>query len=86
MNEFSNFRICFCFQVDKLAQLYNIHVRTGCFCNIGACQKYLSLSDEQIKHNFDVSFKIWGLKYDIGYGLEKKCFVYNAARRLLVWY
>ncbi|XP_045209996.2 molybdenum cofactor sulfurase-like [Mercenaria mercenaria] len=40
-------------EVDKLAQLYNIHVRTGCFCNIGACQKYLGLSDDKIKHNFD---------------------------------
>lgn len=40
-------------EVDKLAQLYNIHVRTGCFCNIGACQKFLGLTDEQIKHNFD---------------------------------
>ncbi|KAL4229526.1 hypothetical protein ACF0H5_012566 [Mactra antiquata] len=40
-------------EVDKLAQLYNIHLRTGCFCNIGACQKYLNMSDDQIKHNFD---------------------------------
>ncbi|WAR05940.1 MOCOS-like protein [Mya arenaria] len=40
-------------QVDKLAQLYSIHLRTGCFCNMGACQKYLRLTDTQIRENFD---------------------------------
>ncbi len=28
--------------VDKLAQQNHIHLRTGCFCNIGACQKFMS--------------------------------------------
>jgi len=27
--------------VDKLAQQDNIHLRTGCFCNIGACQMFM---------------------------------------------
>lgn len=40
-------------EFDKLAQLYHIHVRTGCFCNIGACQKSLGLSDDEIRHNFE---------------------------------
>ncbi|XP_050405457.1 molybdenum cofactor sulfurase isoform X1 [Patella vulgata] len=39
-------------EVDKMAQLHNIHLRTGCFCNIGACQKYLNISTEQLKSNF----------------------------------
>lgn len=34
-----------------MASLYNIHLRTGCFCNTGACQKFLILSNEQIKNN-----------------------------------
>lgn len=34
-----------------MASLYNIHLRTGCFCNTGACQKLLILSNEQIKNN-----------------------------------
>lgn len=34
-----------------MASLYNIHLRTGCFCNTGACQKFLNLSNEQIKNN-----------------------------------
>ncbi|KAM4687750.1 molybdenum cofactor sulfurase [Discoglossus pictus] len=38
-------------QVDKLASLYNIHFRTGCFCNSGACQKHLGLSSLDIKKN-----------------------------------
>ncbi|XP_053119151.1 molybdenum cofactor sulfurase isoform X2 [Hemicordylus capensis] len=38
-------------QVDKLAGLYNIHVRTGCFCNTGACQQHLGISNDDIKKN-----------------------------------
>ncbi|KAK5882060.1 hypothetical protein CesoFtcFv8_020687 [Champsocephalus esox] len=38
-------------QVDRMASLYNIHVRTGCFCNTGACQSFLGISNEQIKRN-----------------------------------
>ncbi|XP_026983563.1 molybdenum cofactor sulfurase isoform X6 [Sagmatias obliquidens] len=36
-------------QVDKMASLHNIHVRTGCFCNTGACQRHLGISDEVVK-------------------------------------
>ncbi|XP_062591879.1 molybdenum cofactor sulfurase-like [Saccostrea cucullata] len=38
-------------EVDKLAQLYNIHLRSGCFCNIGACQMFLNITSESIKKN-----------------------------------
>ncbi|NWW89163.1 MOCOS sulfurase, partial [Rhynochetos jubatus] len=38
-------------QVDKMASLYNIHVRTGCFCNTGACQMHLGISNEDIQKN-----------------------------------
>ncbi|XP_010192128.1 PREDICTED: molybdenum cofactor sulfurase [Mesitornis unicolor] len=38
-------------QVDKMASLYNIHVRTGCFCNTGACQLHLGISNEDIQRN-----------------------------------
>lgn len=40
-------------EVDKLAQLHEIHVRTGCFCNIGACQLYLGISSDTIKENLN---------------------------------
>ncbi|XP_017521267.2 molybdenum cofactor sulfurase isoform X2 [Manis javanica] len=36
-------------QVDKMASLYNIQVRTGCFCNTGACQRHLGISDKMVK-------------------------------------
>lgn len=42
-------------QVDKMASLYNIHLRTGCFCNLGACQRHLGLSGEMVKKHFQVS-------------------------------
>uniref|UniRef100_A0A3P8YWQ3 Molybdenum cofactor sulfurase n=1 Tax=Esox lucius TaxID=8010 RepID=A0A3P8YWQ3_ESOLU len=38
-------------QVDKLASLFNIHVRTGCFCNTGACQHFLGITNEEVKNN-----------------------------------
>ncbi|KAM6998058.1 molybdenum cofactor sulfurase isoform 2-T2 [Tautogolabrus adspersus] len=38
-------------QVDIMASLYNIHVRTGCFCNTGACQFFLGITDQQMRKN-----------------------------------
>ncbi|XP_076025441.1 molybdenum cofactor sulfurase [Genypterus blacodes] len=38
-------------QVDRMASLYNIHVRTGCFCNTGACQFFLGITNQQLKRN-----------------------------------
>ncbi|XP_051815684.1 molybdenum cofactor sulfurase [Acanthochromis polyacanthus] len=38
-------------QVHRMASLYNIHVRTGCFCNTGACQSFLGITNEQMKSN-----------------------------------
>ncbi|XP_029306037.1 molybdenum cofactor sulfurase [Cottoperca gobio] len=38
-------------QVDRMASLYNIHVRTGCFCNTGACQSFLGITNQQIRRN-----------------------------------
>ncbi|KAI8495554.1 hypothetical protein Bbelb_265260 [Branchiostoma belcheri] len=39
-------------EVDKLAALHDIHVRTGCFCNSGACRRHLGLSDGQLRQNY----------------------------------
>eukprot|EP00047_Mylnosiga_fluctuans_P008441 m.7256 g.7256 ORF g.7256 m.7256 type:complete len:779 (-) comp2177_c0_seq2:312-2648(-) len=30
-------------EVAKMAAIHNIHVRTGCLCNAGACQRYLGI-------------------------------------------
>ncbi|XP_042565485.1 molybdenum cofactor sulfurase isoform X2 [Clupea harengus] len=40
-------------QVDKLASLFNIHIRTGCFCNTGACQVFLGISNQEVKDNLE---------------------------------
>nr|KAG5707077.1 hypothetical protein BaRGS_011788 [Batillaria attramentaria] len=40
-------------EVDKLAQLHEIHLRTGCFCNIGACQLFLGISSDTIRDNLN---------------------------------
>ena len=42
-------------EVSKLGALYHVPIqfRTGCFCNPGACQKALRMSDEQIIDNFE---------------------------------
>ena len=38
--------------VSELAAVSNISFRTGCFCNPGACQYYLGLSNDQVMHHF----------------------------------
>lgn len=35
-------------EVSKLAEIHNIHLRTGCFCNPGACQEYLGLKESDL--------------------------------------
>ncbi|XP_046392268.1 molybdenum cofactor sulfurase isoform X2 [Ischnura elegans] len=39
--------------VLQMANLNKIHLRTGCFCNSGACQRHLGLCDEDILKNFE---------------------------------
>lgn len=51
------FKIVLCSQVDRMASLYNIHVRTGCFCNTGACQSFLGITSEQMRKNLHV--RVW---------------------------
>jgi len=41
-------------QVEKNLALHDIHVRTGCFCNPAACQRYLQLSDDDVYNQFKV--------------------------------
>ena len=35
----------------KIAALNNLVVRVGCFCNIGACQKAMNFTDEEVLSN-----------------------------------
>lgn len=52
-SEWYNIR-CIFMQVQQLANVYKIVFRTGCFCNIGACQKFLNISTQQLKENHKV--------------------------------
>ncbi|KAG7386443.1 hypothetical protein PHYPSEUDO_000272 [Phytophthora pseudosyringae] len=38
-------------EVHKLAEIHNFHLRTGCFCNPGACQHYLGLKESDLMSN-----------------------------------
>ncbi|KAM3193732.1 hypothetical protein ACQJBY_070393 [Aegilops geniculata] len=46
-------------EVEKLASLSGIHLRTGCFCNPGACAKYLGLSHLDLVSNFEAGHVCW---------------------------
>lgn len=39
-------------EVQNIANLLKIQLRTGCHCNPGSCQRFLSLSDETMKYHF----------------------------------
>ncbi|XP_062539746.1 molybdenum cofactor sulfurase 3-like [Armigeres subalbatus] len=40
-------------EVSYMASIHNIVLRTGCFCNPGACQRHLQLSDDDVLKQFD---------------------------------
>ena len=54
-------------EVSKLAGLNRppLQLRTGCFCNAGACQAALQLSDEEVQSNYLTSNHVCGDHIDI---------------------
>ncbi|KAG5546857.1 hypothetical protein RHGRI_018880 [Rhododendron griersonianum] len=46
-------------EVEKLASLSGIQLRTGCFCNPGACAKYLGLSHLDLLSNIKAGHVCW---------------------------
>lgn len=46
-------------EVEKLASLSGIQLRTGCFCNPGACAKYLGLSHLDFATNIEAGHICW---------------------------
>ncbi|KAL9226061.1 hypothetical protein vseg_001913 [Gypsophila vaccaria] len=46
-------------EVEKLASLSGIQLRTGCFCNPGACSKYLGLSHLELLTNVEAGHVCW---------------------------
>lgn len=47
-------------EVVNMAALFKIHLRTGCFCNPGACQRHLSLSTKDILQNYEAGYVCGG--------------------------
>lgn len=46
-------------EVEQLAGMENIHIRTGCFCNPGACHYYLGLTSAEVKQNLAAGHVCW---------------------------
>ncbi|KZV31597.1 molybdenum cofactor sulfurase-like [Dorcoceras hygrometricum] len=46
-------------EVEKLASLSSIQLRTGCFCNPGACAKHLGLSHSDLLSNVEAGHVCW---------------------------
>ncbi|CAM9638105.1 unnamed protein product [Scytosiphon promiscuus] len=46
-------------EVEKIAALENIQLRTGCFCNPGACQAALGLTDEDVREHLERGHVCW---------------------------
>ncbi len=46
-------------EIGKLAALHKIIVRTGCFCNAGACEQWLSLSPDAVRRNLSQGHVCW---------------------------
>ncbi|CAB9523830.1 Molybdenum cofactor sulfurase [Seminavis robusta] len=54
-------------EVSKLAGLYNppLQLRTGCFCNPGACQDALGLTNDEIIDNYQTAGHVCGDEKDV---------------------
>ncbi|KAM8719377.1 hypothetical protein ACLKA7_012001 [Drosophila subpalustris] len=52
-------------EVACVAALHRILLRTGCFCNIGACQRYLKLCDDTMDAIYKRAGRICGDYYDL---------------------
>eukprot|EP01018_Ginkgo_biloba_P031481 Gb_30425 [translate_table: standard] len=46
-------------EVERLAAIKGIQLRTGCFCNPGACSKYLELTHTDLRSNFESGHVCW---------------------------
>ena len=42
-----------CFELEKIAAAHHVQLRTGCFCNPGACARHLGLSEADLQSAFE---------------------------------
>ena len=57
--------------IFRLLESENIIVRSGCFCNVGACMEQLELSAADVKFNFENGHSC-GDEIDLGTGWKLK--------------
>ncbi|GAB0094420.1 Molybdenum cofactor sulfurase [Sergentomyia squamirostris] len=55
-----------------LASIHNITIRTGCFCNPGACQRHLWLTDDDVREHYQAGH-VCGDAYDLINGIPTGC-------------
>lgn len=46
-------------EVGRMASLCGIHIRTGCFCNVGECHARLGLSEEDVRTQMAAGHVCW---------------------------
>jgi molybdenum cofactor sulfurtransferase len=46
-------------EVEKLASISGIHLRSGCFCNVGECHQSLVLTPAEVKSHLDLGHVCW---------------------------
>lgn len=71
-------------EVDRLAALNGIHLRTGCLCNPGACHAFLDISAEQVRRNLEAGHVCWDDRDLIDgkpLGVVRASFGYSSERR-----
>ena len=69
-------------QVMNLANLHSIQLRTGCFCNPGACRRHLNLTSEDVIKHFEV-FQLFNYKSIVILGhMELEKFMGNGEKFL----
>ncbi|XP_026755400.2 molybdenum cofactor sulfurase [Galleria mellonella] len=44
-------------EFQHMADLFNISIRTGCFCNSGSCQRHLNASNKEMKDMYNAGHK-----------------------------
>uniref|UniRef100_A0A915EPA3 MOSC domain-containing protein n=1 Tax=Ditylenchus dipsaci TaxID=166011 RepID=A0A915EPA3_9BILA len=56
-------------EVEKMADLFALEMRTGCFCNQGACAVHLRLKEQTLKQGLELG-KVCGDELDLGTSTE----------------
>lgn len=46
-------------EVEKLASISGIHLRSGCFCNVGECHSALELTNTDVKSHLELGHVCW---------------------------